>query len=254
MQMSYCEAPPPPPPTGTVGNPCFTNDECDVTGEAVNVCTRGAFGGDSLYPTSVCIGTTCDPGPAPLTTCDGDRGLCLTTSSGGICLPRCTFGNDGAPPKGCAGKNMCWPVARADSTSWWGYCFAGCTVDADCPTGERCNPDRLTCEKSFVAPTKPIGAACDSTDVTSTGSKCECMYSQATKLGYCSRVCRVGVTSCPTGYQCDPMMTDGDPAKIPTGVGGYCLKICTSDAECVNSKCMHHAGMTMRTCSVDRAL
>lgn len=246
-QETFCETPPPPPPGGTVGKACFSSDECDVTGEGIYVCARDVFSEGALYPTPVCIGVECEPGAGP-TPCGGE-GICLSTSGGGICLPRCVYNASGAAPTGCLGKNLCWPYGKRDGTNWWGYCFGGCAVDADCPAGNRCERHSATCVKTPSVPTKPIGAPC--TEADSKSNACQCLYSGGAASGYCSEVCRYGTSSCPTGYDCDPMIPLGEMSKLPIGLGAYCLKRCASDGECApGSRCEQHAGMSFKTCGV----
>jgi hypothetical protein len=245
--QTHCE--PPTTTPGTVGDACTTNAMCDTTGEGINYCSLGAFSGSSVYPSPVCLATCDDPAPELLKPCDSGRGICLSTGAAGVCVPPCSFGNDGAAPKGCLGRNMCWPLARASAAEWRGYCAGGCADDADCPTGNLCDPDRLNCVKSVPTAKKPLGAACDNTDAST--AACVCPLGRTSGLGYCTRVCRVGETSCPTGYVCDPGLPDGDPALVPAAVGAYCRKVCATDSECVNSQCRQHAGMSTKTCSVD---
>ena len=244
--MSYCE---PPGASGTVGDACTSNETCDVTGDGVNYRAFGAFAGGSLFPSPVCLATCDDPAPELLQSCDGGRGVCVSTGAAGVCAPFCTFGNDGAPPMGGLVNIMCGPLARARATEWRGLCWGGCSADADCPTGNRCDPDRLMCVKTVPTPTKSIGDACDLMDASS--ASCVCEFNRTSGVGYCTKYCRVGETSCPAGFVCDPMLPEGDPAVVPTGIAGYCLKACANDGECVNSRCMQHAGVSTKTCTVE---
>lgn len=255
------------PTDKTTGKACATNEDCDITGEAVNVCSKGAFGGNSLYPTDVCIGTSCDiPDPTKVTYCDGDTGVCLSTSSGGICLPLCTWKDDGAAPTGCEGKNACNPYAWGTDSSTMavvgiGYCFGGCKADADCGTGQKCETATGLCVKTPDVYTKNVGDACTDTD-SKDPSKCNCLYATnaaGTKSGSCSQFCKMGDTAsaCPTGFTCDAMLpktkiADDDIVftKAPTGMAGYCLKDCTADTDCEanNGYCEESAGTGKKTC------
>lgn len=253
----------------TTGKACATNEDCDVTGEAVNVCTKGAFGGDSLYPTNVCIGTSCEiPDPSKVTYCDGDTGVCLSTASGGICLPACQWADDGMPAKGCEGENACNPYAWGTDTTTMavvgiGYCFGGCKTDAECADAgsNKCETKTGLCVRTPAVYTKNVGDACTDAD-SKDPAKCNCLYATnaaGTKSGYCSQFCRMGDagTACPTNYTCDAMlpktkiaMDDIVFTKAPTGMAGYCLKNCTADADCEanNGYCEESAGTMQKTC------
>src|SRR5688500_4332247 len=54
----------PPSQGGTTGKSCMSDDDCDLTGEAVNQCSVTWFAAGSLFPDPVCFGTSCEPGPA----------------------------------------------------------------------------------------------------------------------------------------------------------------------------------------------
>lgn len=248
------DPPPPPPPTGTTGNPCASDDECDLTGEGINLCARGLFSDGSVYPNPVCIGIECDPGGGTTPArCDGERGLCLPTSTSGdgICLPACTYAGDGFPPKGCIGKNACFPYFNQPDPmvgmKGVGFCLGGCTVDADCAAaGERCQVETGYCVRTVVPYTKKLGEKCTEADVEPP-AKCNCMYEGGS--GYCTVACRTATSSCPTGFWCDAQLppTFG---KVPAGLLGSCLKSCTTDADCPAGRCEQHAGVPGKTCGI----
>lgn len=249
----------------TTGKVCTSDDDCDVTGAGTNICTEGAFGGDSLYPTSVCIGRECDPGFGDVAKfCDGDLGVCLPVTGGGICLPHCKFGDSTAAPTGCAGKNKCNPYTYGKDMSGAvlgvGYCFGGCRADADCPTGNKCQVEDGLCVKTVDVYTKTIGTACTDADAKAP-AKCNCLYTSVEKKGYCTTACYAGETTCATGYTCDPGLPrvalrpdDIVFTKIPTGMAGYCLKNCATDAECapLAAYCDERAGTGKKTCQVGK--
>ena len=252
-----------PPVDKTVGKACTSTDDCDLTGDGINVCTNGAFSTGSLYPTSVCIGTDCDPGSgATVMGCDADLGVCLATTSGGICLPACSFDDTGAAPAGCLGKNRCNAYAwdNASGVVGVGYCFGGCKLDTDCPTGNVCQAESALCVKTKLTYTKLPGAACTDADAKAP-EKCNCLYTTAEKMGYCANTCFVGETSCGAGFTCDPSLprvalltTDTVFTKAPKGIAGYCLKNCTTDTDCagLNSYCAEMAGTAQKTCQVGK--
>ncbi len=245
----------------TVGKPCSSDTSCDILGAGSSICAKGAFSGDSLYPTPVCVGPSCDAGDGTtIKYCDGINGVCLSTSSGGICLPGCDFdATSGYKPYGCAGRNVCnvygWGT---DSTSGKvigvGYCFGGCFDDTDCPSGEKCQREDGLCKATLDAWTRPIGSACSKGD-----TDCNCLYANSTSKGYCTAFCRMGETGwCPGGYTCDAMLPKTDDTgavlftKAPATIAGNCLKNCTTDADCtaINGYCKEMAGTGKKTCQI----
>ena len=257
------------PPTcdKTTGKACATDDECDVTSEGKGICSKAAFGGNSLYPTNNCIQNTCDiPDPTKVTYCDCDTGVCLSTGSGGICLPACQWKDDGAAPVGCEGKNACnpyaWGTDDAKAIIGIGYCFGGCKADADCSDGQKCQTENGLCQKALdPAYTKTPGTACTDAD-NKDPAKCNCLYATdaaGAKSGYCSTFCTMGGTACAAGFTCDAglpktKIADDDIVftKAPTGMAGYCLKDCTADTDCatLNGYCEEMAGTGKKTCQV----
>src|SRR5437667_355013 len=114
---------------GTTGSPCTTTTDCDKLGDAVQGCSSDVgFTLGTLYPTPVCIGTTCTPDTSgAIGFCDGLLGICLPVTGGGICLPTCTFTSTSAPT-GCRGKDACnvYGWDSASDPKGYGYCFGGC--------------------------------------------------------------------------------------------------------------------------------
>jgi hypothetical protein len=238
---------------GTTGKTCTSDLTCDVLGDGVNACSSDVFSLGTLYPTPVCIGTKCDPGDGTtIVPCDADKGVCLASGTSGICLPECSFADDGAAPTGCAGKDVCnvygWG-SPSGTLAGVGYCFGGCVADSDCTGGNKCQKQSGLCVKSVVTYTKAVGDACVKADAGSAtvAAKCECLYATATGKGYCSTFCTVGgATTCGTGFTCSASLPKADPTtgaplftKSPVGMAGYCLKNCTTDSDCtaVNGWC-----------------
>ncbi|GAC1560438.1 MAG: hypothetical protein NVS3B10_18720 [Polyangiales bacterium] len=233
----------------TTGNKCAANAECDPLGTGDDKCSNGLFKSGTLYPTPVCIGVTCDPGAGTtIMACDNNKGVCLSTGSGGICLPVCGFDNSTAAPTGCQGKDGCnvygWGKdATSGKLNGVGYCFGGCSADADCTGGDKCQKESGLCVKAPIAYTKAVGDACLNTDA---GKTCECLYSNKTNKGYCSQACQVGTAGvCGTGYSCSALLPKVDTSgaalfsKSPAGISGYCMKNCATDADCtaLNGTC-----------------
>jgi hypothetical protein len=89
------------------------------------------------------------------------------------------------------------------STIGIGYCFGGCKVDTDCPTGNKCQKEDGLCVKTPVVYTKTVGTACTDLDAKDP-QKCNCVYTTAEKMGYCTQVCRFGESgTCGAGFSCD---------------------------------------------------
>jgi hypothetical protein len=236
----------PPPPTGceaTVGKACTAAADCDPLGTGDGTCIAYA------YPTPVCIETSCDPGDGTkivaCDNCDGiDRGVCLSEGSGGgICLPACSFADDGAAAKGCVGKDACVPFGWTTTSppiTGIGYCYGGCFADADCPTGTRCQIEQGTCVKTLTSFAKKPGDACTYKTTPSAVQDCNCYASYATNKGYCSSFCEPGDSThaCPGALKCTGGLptacASGSPlfTKTPSGLYGYCLLPCVADADC----------------------
>jgi hypothetical protein len=194
--------------------------------------------------------------------CGADKGVCLQAGTTGLCLPKCDFDDSTTAPTGCLGKDYCNPYGfGTDATTskpiGVGYCFGGCKVDADCAIGQRCQTEDGLCVTTKVTYTKTLGTACTDADSTAP-AKCNCLYATSSKKGYCSQTCRMGMSGdCPTGYACDALLpktkvltSDVVFTKAATGLAGYCLKTCTTDADCTNGYCDENAGVGAKTCQV----
>lgn len=225
----------------TTGNACTSTAECDPLGLGTAACSNDYdWPGFGTQLSPVCLGQEC----APLTTgtamqsCDGDRGLCVFA---GLCMPVCRFDASGDPPKGCLGRTACH-AREWTGVAGAGFCMGGCESEADCPAGIRCHPDWAICE-NVAASTKPLGESC-----TGSGG-CLCLTAPGATAGQCTRVCRVGGVACPSGFACDPLLTN-PIAKLPSGLAGLCQKVCASDADCVTgARCEQHGGLTEKTCT-----
>jgi hypothetical protein len=231
---------------GTTGKACTADTDCvSANGPGINKCSsNNVFVMGPLNPTAVCLmPANCDPGSdGNVHYCDGpdlptSPGVCLSNGTAGMgtCFPQCTAAPDGRAPTGCQGKDVCnLLISLIDTTTnavtGVGFCLGGCTVDADCPTGSKCQPDSALCLKTVHTPTKAIGASCTQTD--NVRNTCNCVLpSTATTGGYCTVSCIVGGAPCPAGYVCDaqepsdalnpPGFTQQNP-----GLGGICFQQC----------------------------
>jgi hypothetical protein len=246
---------------GTTGKACTTDADChSPTGPGTNKCTSDGFfgsaGGNTLYPTSVCLNlANCNPGDGTTVVfCDGDPtnpsspGVCLSTGSAGkgICLPQCNFKQDGSAVTGCTGKDACFGTGffntdASGANIGIGYCFGGCDTDADCSvTGQHCQADEGLCVKSVVTPDAgelAIGTGCNSNGTTA--PSCNCI-APSSGLGYCAQFCVTGRNECATGQVCEAQLptqlidtaTDATIAgwtKQNPGMGGWCAPTCTGE-------------------------
>lgn len=247
---------------GTVGAACQSDTDCQPTGgTGANTCSVSTFN-DAIFPTPICVSRSCDPGTdGNAHFCDGpddptSPGFCLPVGQGqGVCLPRCFALNDGSAPVGCRGKDNCVvaafvsqtiPDAGADAAAASpiaiGYCFGGCTVDADCPSGNSCQADIGICVRTVTPPTKQLGQACTSADNGSATmpAACNCLVNPNTGTGYCTHFCAVNspTASCPSGYVCDSfepttLTSNATGATVPgfptqnTALAGSCVAVCS---------------------------
>lgn len=258
----------------TVGNPCTSDLDCQPAGgPGVNKCSNDTFALGAIFPSPVCITPTCDPGTdGNAHFCDGPdslspstRGVCLDFGGNPECLPLCLFLNDGSPAQGCLTNDAClqdsafYTATLPDGGTaivGVGYCFGGCTKDADCPTGNFCQVDEGACLTKVVAPTKTIGTACTAADngSSTTAAPCNCFLNSQTMSGTCSQFCTTGSTAdpCPAGYVCEALvpteLVNPSDAGVPgfltqnAGLGGSCVATCTDEGgTCAGSmfSCSH---------------
>jgi hypothetical protein len=292
------------PADRTTGKSCLNDNDCDLTGNGIAHCTAtGLFVVGALNPSPICMqfdssgADVCDPGPLDASgkqlnvmPCDGDTGLCTKSgSSTAVCDARCELDDTGKWIQPCLGRNACtYSAVATDATGrhvMFGTCMGGCSADADCPSGSRCDatekicvsvkcttdanctsrwsgaPAAWRCETSsgyckFLYAKKP-GDLCDPTVPL---QDCACYASPSATQGVCATLCKTGAAAdCAAGLVCDPVLaaTDGAGAPIyaasftlPAGLSGWCLPPCASDAECkAGQKCGLSAGMgATKTC------
>lgn len=242
----------------TVGKVCSVDTDCELGfGEADDkFCSKTAFtSGDTVNPTAVCLGACPRPTGDSLTPCDDGQGICLSTGTAGICFPYCQVAAGGAP-QGCVGKNKCnaigFGVVQGTVTAV-GYCFGGCTSDADCENGDKCQKEDGTCSKpaNLVTYTKQVGDTC-TRPATGSSTECNCLALGAGQAGVCGHYCLTGTADdagiagggCPTGFICNgsfPKTSSTGTALFatqPAGVSGNCEKACNVDGDCpANSIC-----------------
>jgi hypothetical protein len=234
------------PDTGPklAGQTCNNDKDCDPSGTNGATCLKQAA-------TPICAGAHCSPVTAdPTLSPCGTDGVCLDDGAGkGSCVAMCLFdGKSDTLTIGCTGKNVCFYVGAVvrDSVGYgYGRCEGGCAADGDCPAGTQCQVELGACVATLTTFPGAIGDACVAAD---DGVKCGCVYGLGTKTGYCSRVCRFGETTCPSGGTCDPTVPKSFSTVPKKGMMGYCLKDCTVDTECTNGYCEENAGIGHKTC------
>ncbi len=242
----------------TVGNPCQSDLDCEPAGgPGVNTCSITTFS-EAFFSTAFCVLKGCDLGTDGATHfCDGpdqpsSPGTCVNFGGTGLCLPTCFFYADGSPAQGCLANDAClqddaFAMAKQPDggtvLAGLGYCFGGCTKDADCPTGNLCQVNEGICVTKVDPPTKTIGTACAAADNGSatTPAACNCFLNSNTMMGACSQFCTTGSTAdpCPAGYVCDALepteLVDQSDASIPgfptqnPGLAGSCVATCTDE-------------------------
>jgi hypothetical protein len=290
------------PTDDTVGKACTSDEDCDTTGAQLTWCTQGLYTVGPLNPTGVCVGLdrsggnadVCQPSDdMTIRFCDGPTnvGLCQKSAPdrAATCEPMCQMKNDGTWQKQCAGKNGCNPELFADDSGkvlLIGTCQGGCTADADCPTGSKCDATQNICLKNCTTNaqcgtlTGVTNWGCDTArghctfkytkktgDTCANSDECPCLKRTSDATGVCTEICKTGSTGeCPTGFVCDTLLplkgTSGDDlwsfpgGNLPAGLNGYCTKTCTGDAECeaigAQFKCLDRVGGG-KTCGIPSA-
>jgi hypothetical protein len=236
---------------GTTGQQCTTDADCLSTNPGapglVRCSLANVFSGGAVYPTGVCLLTVgCSIPDDTAHFCDGpdeqsSPGLCVPLSSGattGDCFPKCTFSSDASAPVGCVGKDACNPYEFGEDTSsstaeGLGFCYGGCEVDADCPSGNACQSNFGVC---VTTPDAQSVQDPEGQDCSTASDACNCTGSP----GFCALNCKTaGSVSCPTGQVCDAFLptslTTGTGTTIPgwtaqnPGLAGICLPTCALD-------------------------
>jgi hypothetical protein len=248
---------------GTTGKACSSDSDCtspdNDTCSIDYVYTLAGVTGLAL-PASVCIenptSDNCDPAPAddPFGQaphfCDGpddpsSPGFCLADnpnnpqSGMGTCLPKCTFSTNGAAAVGCTAPDTCTPwiyAGSGNSIVGFGFCQGTCQKDSDCGPQQgvpaTCQTDVGICTTQPVTRTLMLGDACTYDDYQS--GACNCNVDPTSLTGFCTTVCVVGGTPCPTGWVCDtaePTSVTVGATTIPItvqnpGLAGICLPSC----------------------------
>jgi hypothetical protein len=237
---------------GTPPAPEGDRASADAPTCTLGISSNEVFTKGPLYPTPVCIQVdppecAADDGTT-VVSCNGDRGVCLRTGGGELCLPSCSFADDGAAPVGCTGRDVCnvfgWGRNTSGALDGVGFCFGGCRADGDCPKDSACQVEDGLCFKTKTAYPKSIGTACTKSEAAGALPPCNCLYGSTTSLGYCSVFCVVGKTSCDAGFVCSAQLPTSDATgalfhRDPVGIAGNCVKSCSTNADCsgMNATC-----------------
>ncbi len=242
---------------------CSGHSEC----ASEHVCASGLCRHDDTGQTcsgaSGCVLSLCAGNPA---------------TGSGACTRPCNSASDCPAGYACSdagGVNICVNIEIPCAQCSTGLCAtpqgctAACRTAADCPrtlsgmaytcTGGQCTPS------SFILGSSPIGASCP----TATGATNDCRSGACLPLpsgtGMCTEVC-TEAGGCGPGFGCGPV--DGGSSGIlllclhagsgaigsscttggqcDSGIcdpGGYCTRLCTSDARCPSDMhCMAGTG------------
>jgi hypothetical protein len=180
--------------------------------------------------------------------CDGPNdpsspGICIgldpTDPLIGLCVPKCTFAEDGSPATGCVGHNACGYLTDLLSVSQQapigiGYCKSACVTNADCAdlqSDYECQSDEGNCTLIAAQRTKKIGDSCSTAGTVNdaTLGTCFCANGSAGS-GFCTTQCVVGGPAgedagavCPAGWVCE----SGEPNALDFGSGTPPLAITT---------------------------
>jgi hypothetical protein len=169
----------------------------------------------------------------PGATCDGGRGVCLTSNENqNVCLRGCTMA------AGCGAGNVCSSLGTTVGT-FTGYCIGTCAADTDCIATETCDAGGRCVPRCSVPGGVGAAAGCAATDF--------CMIDHAGATygfcialdGFCGAADTASLpaasTECATGYVCDELLASGGgPAYAGRDVfgDGHCVRACMTNADC----------------------
>lgn len=244
-----------------VGDPCEGGDAC---APGAGLCLSGGH----------CAELGCPTPNTATSTCDGGRGICLTTSDAShptsICLMGCTTSAECGPGNACSLLHDATGAAVSIGP-FAGYCVGVCASDDECIASEACT-DTTTTDATGATVTVPgrcvprctglggVGAAsggCASTE--------QCVADHAgAAYGHCAPAddfCGAGGTvglaaassDCATGWVCDELLA-GIPGEQELFGDGHCTPACTSDGDCtaLGRTCVTsgtYAGLCRHACS-----
>jgi hypothetical protein len=204
------------PGAKTYGQPCFSNTECQATGNDP-ICMPSSMGFPNGYCSEFCDVAAND--------CSGD-GLCyaIGISHNGVCLDGCTTQADCSPGAACVNlglaTNVCYippEVACNDYDDNDNDGLTDCEDPTDCQTLAACAPGP-----------SPAGSPCSQHNHCAAVGNDPFCFSQSfwgISNGYCSEFCNLALNDCSPGSSCASW------AFWPSGAGN-CFKDCTSQNDC----------------------
>ncbi len=247
-----------------VGNACTTPADCVNDAGPAGLCSNNFFTAGPLFPTAVCLSANCtvpaDPNQIGICGNNALPGLCQAgaTGSAPICFPLCTISGTGTVA-GCLTNDACkieGLTSTGGTTEIIGICQPGCTADAQCPSGTKCDTYQAVCVATPEVFSQAFGTSCDPNATT---QACYCIGSPSGTTGFCSSSCVTGSGSCPVAgagggdggaseagtalpYVCSAQLggINASDAGIsfatqPNGLDGLCFQACDTAADCTLS-------------------
>ncbi len=215
---------PGPDPGGDAGfcEPCTSDAQCAGTGSR---CLRypdgSGYCGTACGSDAECDGGTCE------TISDGSRQCVRRDSSG---APDCNAaGGEPAPDPA--------PDPGPDDGADPGTGDGGCTGDADCAAGERCDPTSGAC---VPVPRGMLGDACASNEQCASGI---CAVDVEADDSFCTQLCS-DAEPCPTGFECAGV--EGGSRACRPMVGGL-GDACSAPSDCLSGLCAEDGAGTFCT-------
>jgi Cys-rich repeat protein len=186
--------------------------------------------------------------------CNPLGGVCVnmgtTTTAAPFCLLGCTFGGMDRGAK-CRGRNDvgCASLSDGAGAVTVDVCVPLCAVDADCPSGRRCDQGTGLCTATPKAG-DPLGAACSPPGDGGTNTCAGLCLPVGAGAGgtavaarFCSQPCVLGSpTACNLAIGTTPLAgaSHGGCVLITTGgqLGdvGFCAQECDTAADCLNKR------------------
>jgi hypothetical protein len=159
---------------------------------------------------------------------------CLRVTHDNATLAICT-----AP---CAGDSECPGDGRCLAFGEIGraFCFDGCEVDGDCPTGWSCHDTTgggaLVCIPGAAAPSIETGLppyeACTTAGCSSASEGCATVDVEGSTAGMCTSACTIDPETMESDCPLDARGVPGRCLSLDAGVTTRCWEACLDDQDC----------------------